>query len=145
VELGSNVHAIGKIGVREAVLNKPGQLTADEYAHIMTHPLIGWRILAPLLADKPHALNIVRSHHERFDGRGLPDGISGTDIPIEARIAAAADALDAMTSHRPYRSAMTLEAALQVLRRDSGTHFDADVVGSIVDCAERGELQLRDH
>src|SRR3954447_6344913 len=103
IELGGHVHDIGKIGVREAVLNKPGRLTSEEYAHIMTHPLVGWRILAPLLTDTPIALNIVRSHHERWDGAGIPDGLAGAAIPLEARIAAAADALDAMTSGRPYR------------------------------------------
>ncbi len=142
IELGGHVHDIGKIGVREAVLNKPGPLTPDEYAHIMTHPVIGWRILAPLLGETPYALNIVRSHHERFDGQGIPDGLRGDAIPIEARIAAAADALDAMTSRRPYRSEMTLETALGVLRRNAGTHFDPDVVRSLVDCVERGELTL---
>jgi CheY-like chemotaxis protein len=93
IELGGHVHDLGKIGVREAVLNKPGPLTAEEYQHIMTHPVLGWRILGPLLTDTPHALNIVRSHHERFDGRGIPDGLSGDAIPLEARIAAAADSL----------------------------------------------------
>ena len=71
------MHDIGKIGVREDVLNKPGKLTDEEYQHIMTHPVVGWRILAPLLGDMPEALNIVRSHHERFDGRGIPDGLAG--------------------------------------------------------------------
>ena len=88
IELGGHVHDIGKIGVREDVLNKPGALTNEEYQHIMTHPVVGWRILAPLLGDTPDALNIVRSHHERFDGRGVPDGSTGDEIPLEARIAA---------------------------------------------------------
>jgi HD-GYP domain-containing protein (c-di-GMP phosphodiesterase class II) len=66
------VHDIGKIGVREAVLNKPGPLTEDEYEHIMTHPLLGWRILLPLLGDTPRVLNVVRSHHERYDGAAAP-------------------------------------------------------------------------
>src|ERR1043166_5460777 len=128
IELGGHVHDLGKIGVREAVLNKPGPLSAEEYQHIMTHPVLGWRILGPLLTDTPHALNIVRSHHERFDGRGIPDGLSGDAIPLEARIAAAADSLDAMTSDRPYRPEMTLEMAIEEIRRNSGTQFDPDVV-----------------
>src|SRR5215218_1505835 len=90
VELGGHVHDIGKIVVREDVLNKPGKLTDAEYAHIMTHAMVGWRILAPLLGETPVALNIVRSHHERYDGRGVPDRLTGTAIPLEARIAAAA-------------------------------------------------------
>ena len=103
IELGGHVHDIGKIGVREDVLNKPAKLTNEEYQHIMTHPMVGWRILAPLLGDTPEALNIVRSHHERFDGRGIPDRLAGIEIPLEARIAAVADSFDAMTSDRPYR------------------------------------------
>ncbi|MDB4883141.1 MAG: response regulator receiver, partial [Gemmatimonadetes bacterium] len=76
IELGGHVHDIGKIGVREDVLNKPGKLTDAEYEHIKTHPVVGWRILAPLLGETPLALNIVRSHHDRFDGRGVPDRIA---------------------------------------------------------------------
>jgi putative two-component system response regulator len=143
IELGGHVHDIGKIGVRESVLNKPERLTAEEYEHIMTHPVLGWRILAPLLGETPNALNIVRSHHERYDGRGVPDGLQANEIPLEARIAAAADALDAMTSDRPYRpSEMTLEMAVAEIQRCSRTQFDPEVVEAVVRSAERGELQL---
>jgi putative two-component system response regulator len=143
IELGGHVHDIGKIGVRESVLNKEGRLTPDEYEHIMTHPMLGWRISAPLLGETPHALNIVRSHHERYDGRGVPDGLKGEEIPVEARIVAAADALDAMTSDRPYRpSEMSLEAVIEELIRNSATQFDPDVVRAVVACVERGELQV---
>jgi cyclic di-GMP phosphodiesterase len=143
IELGGHVHDIGKIGVRESVLNKPERLTAEEYQHIMTHPVLGWRILAPLLGDTPNALNIVRSHHERYDGRGVPDGLQASEIPLEARIAAAADALDAMTSDRPYRpSEMTLEMAVEEIIRCNRTQFDPEVVEALVRSAERGELQL---
>lgn len=143
IELGGHVHDIGKIGVRETILNKPDRLTAEEYQHIMTHPVLGWRILAPLLGDTPHALNIVRSHHERYDGRGIPDGLLGTEIPLEARIAAAADSLDAMTSDRPYRpSEMTLEMAMDEIKRCSSTQFDPQVVEALVLAAEKGDLTL---
>lgn len=143
IELGGHVHDIGKIGVREAVLNKPGPLTPEEYQHIMTHPLLGWRILAPLLGETPAALHIVRSHHERMDGRGIPDGLRGSAIPLEARIAAAADALDAMTSGRPYRgSQLTLAEAVDEIGRNRGTQFDPDVVRALVASAENGELCL---
>ena len=109
----------------------------------MTHPVLGWRILSPLLGDTPHALNIVRSHHERFDGRGIPDGLAGDAIPLEARIAAAADALDAMTSDRPYRqSEMTLEMALAEIQRHGGTQFDPLVANALVAAATAGELTL---
>src|SRR3954466_10277732 len=136
IELGGHVHDIGKIGVREDVLNKPGKLTEEEYKHIMTHPMVGWRILAPLLGDTPEALNIVRSHHERFDGRGIPDGLSGTNIPLEARIAAAADSFDAMTSDRPYRPGLSMEAAIAELVRCRGTQFDPSVVDAVVAAVE---------
>lgn len=143
IELGGHVHDIGKIGVRETVLNKVERLTAEEYQHIMTHPVLGWRILAPLLGDRPCALNIVRSHHERFDGLGIPDGLSGTDIPLEARIVAAADALDAMTSDRPYRpSEMSLCLALEEIRRNALTQFDPEVTDALTRAVAAGELQL---
>jgi response regulator RpfG family c-di-GMP phosphodiesterase len=143
IELGGHVHDIGKIGVREEVLNKPGKLTDAEYEHIMTHPVVGWRILAPLLADTPVALNIVRSHHERFDGRGVPDRLAGTAIPLEARIAAAADAFDAMTSDRPYRpDGLSVPEALADLVRCSGSQFDPDVVNALLRAADAGRLTV---
>src|SRR5690242_5020141 len=129
IELGGHVHDIGKIGVREAVLNKSEKLTDEEYEHVMTHPLVGWRVLAPLLGDAPVALNIVRWHHERSAGRGVPDGLAGEAIPLEARIVAVADAIDAMTSGRPYRGReLTLLEAFEELKRNAGTQFDREVV-----------------
>ena len=146
VRLGGHVHDIGKIGVREAVLNKPGLLTDDEYQHIMTHPVVGWRILAPLLGDAPIALNVVRSHHERVDGTGVPDGLKGDDIPLEARIAAVADAFDAMTSGRPYRGVeLTMDQALREIEVSGGTQFDRRVVDAALQAAARGDLQLIPH
>jgi response regulator RpfG family c-di-GMP phosphodiesterase len=143
IELGGHVHDIGKIGVREAVLNKTGRLTDEEYEHIMIHPLVGWKVLAPLLGDAPVALNIVRSHHERIDGRGVPDGLAGAMIPLEARIAAVADAIDAMTSGRPYRgSELSLHAAVSELQRNAGTQFDQRVVDAVVTATRRGDLYL---
>jgi len=143
IELGGHVHDLGKIGVREAVLNKPGRLTPEEYEHIMIHPLVGWRILAPLLSDAPIALNIVRSHHERMDGQGRPDQLNARDIPLEARIAAVADALDAMTSGRPYRGAeLTLHGAVEELRKHAGEQFDPDVVDTLAQAVTAGELVL---
>ena len=143
IELGGHVHDIGKIGVREEVLNKTEKLTDEEYEHVMIHPLVGWRVLAPLLGDAPVALNIVRSHHERMDGRGVPDGLAGEAIPIEARIVAVADAIDAMTSGRPYRgSELSLEEALEELEQNAGTQFDARVVAAVREAMECGELYL---
>jgi putative two-component system response regulator len=144
VDLGGQVHDIGKIGVRESVLNKPSRLTPEEYRHIMTHPEVGHRLLAPLLAGAPVALNVVLSHHERMDGKGLPHGLAGDAIPREARIAAVADSFDAMTSLRPYRDAAltTVERALAELRRCSGTQFDPDVVDVFVKLVERGDVEV---
>jgi len=143
IELGGHVHDIGKIGVREAVLNKTDPLTDEEYEHIMIHPLVGWRVLAPLLGDAPIALNIVRSHHERMDGRGVPDGLTGESIPFEARIVAVADAIDAMTSGRPYRgNELILDQALDELRSNAGTQFDPKVVAAVEMAMQAGELTL---
>ena len=128
LELGSRLHDIGKIGVRESVLNKDGPLTEAEYAHVMEHPVIGWRLLAPLLREMPVALAVVRSHHERFDGRGTPDRLCSVDIPLAARITAVADSFDAMTSGRPYRAGMPVADALAELRRCAGTQFDPQCV-----------------
>lgn len=142
IELGGHVHDIGKIGVREAVLNKDGPLTDEEYQHIMTHPMVGWHILSPLLGDTPMALNIVRSHHERYDGHGIPDMLSGTAIPLEARIAAVADAFDAMVSGRAYRRGrfMTQADAIAELERHSGKQFDPDLARSFIRLLETGGL-----
>jgi putative two-component system response regulator len=143
IELGGHVHDVGKIGVREAVLNKPGALTDEEYQHIMTHPVVGWRILAPLLGDAPIALNVVRSHHERVDGTGVPDGLKGEEIPLEARIVSVADAFDAMMSVRPYRGAeMTVDEALNELEENCDAQFDRRVVEATLRAARSGELRL---
>jgi putative two-component system response regulator len=144
VEIGGHVHDIGKIGVRESVLNKPGPLTDEEYEHIMTHPMVGWRILAPILVDVPLALNIVRSHHERYDGRGIPDGLAGAASPLEARIAAVADAFDAMTSGRAYRRGgrLGMDGAVAELQRCNGTQFDPTVVAAFEAAVRAGTLTL---
>ncbi len=145
VELGGRVHDIGKIGVRETVLNKAGPLTDEEYRHIMSHPEVGWRILKPLLADQTRALSIVRHHHERWDGRGLPDGLAGEAIPFEARIAAVADTFDAMTSERPYRPSAGVPATVDELLRCRGTQFDPEVVDAFVKVLRREEQDAEQH
>lgn len=124
LKLGGHLHDIGKIGVREEVLHKPGKLTAEEYLHIMEHPSIGARILEPLMRDKPLVIAIVRSHHERMDGKGLPDGVKAETLPLLVRIVSVADAFDAMTSERPYRHALPRERALDELRRQRGIQWD---------------------
>jgi HD-GYP domain-containing protein (c-di-GMP phosphodiesterase class II) len=140
IEIGGRVHDIGKIGVRESVLNKPGPLTDEEYQHIMTHPAVGWKILLPLLGDVPLALQIVRSHHERYDGRGIPDRLAGQDIPLAARIATVADTFDAMTSVRPYRPGLPVQAARAELVRCSGSQFDPDVVEAFLSAIDSGVI-----
>jgi putative two-component system response regulator len=132
IRLGGELHDIGKIGTREAVLHKAGSLTPDEFRQITEHPLLGERMLAPLAHESPDVLRIVRSHHERLDGRGFPDGLRGEKIPVEARIVAVADTFDAMTTRRPYRESRPAEDALKELRRVAGTQLDPDAVEAFV-------------
>lgn len=131
IELGGHLHDLGKIGVRESVLNKPGALTPDEYDHVMQHPELGWQILSPLLNETPIALDIVKSHHEKYDGSGRPEGLRGENIPFAARIVSVADAYDVMTTGRPYRTigrVLTPIEAIVELRRYTLTQFDPVVV-----------------
>lgn len=144
IDLGSRLHDLGKIGVREDVLNKDGPLTDAEYAHVMEHPVIGWKLLSPLMSDAPHALAVVRSHHERFDGKGAPDKLCASEIPLEARITAVADSFDAMTSGRPYRAGMSVEYALSELHRCSGTQFDPACVLAFERALQAGAFPLPD-
>jgi putative nucleotidyltransferase with HDIG domain len=137
LELGAELHDIGKIGVREDVLGKRGRLTREEYEHIMSHTVIGARILAPLLKHEPQAIAIVRSHHERLDGAGLPDGLRGEQIPFFARIVTVADSFDAMTSERPYRPGRPVADALAELDRRSGEQFDASLVAAFKQATAR--------
>ncbi len=132
IRLGGELHDIGKIGTRESVLHKPGSLTAEEFRQISEHPLLGERMLSPLARESPDVLRIVRSHHERLDGRGFPDGLRGERIPVEARIVAVADAFDAMTTRRPYRESRPPEEAMAELRRVAGTQLDPEAVEAFV-------------
>jgi response regulator RpfG family c-di-GMP phosphodiesterase len=133
IRLGGELHDIGKIGTREAILNKPGPLTEEEFQHVKEHSVLGEKILAPFLAQSPSVLRIVRSHHERINGSGFPDGLQGEQIPLEARIVAVVDAFDAMTTNRAYRPLRPPAEAIQELRRCSGVLFDADVVEAFVE------------
>jgi len=130
LRLGALLHDIGKIGVPDDVLRKPGALTATEYDAIKQHPVLGARILRSVPFLTKHLL-IVELHHERPDGRGYPRGLRGDDIPLVARIVHAADAYDAMTSARAYRQAMASAAALRELWRCSGTEYHAEIVGAL--------------
>lgn len=130
IELAAELHDVGKIGVRESVLFKPGRLTDEEYRHIMEHTVIGARILAPLFKNAPQALAIVRSHHERLDGLGFPDGLKGDQVPYYSRVVSVVDAFDAMTSGRTYRPAMKVDRALAELTANAGSQFDPDIVSA---------------
>lgn len=132
VKLGGELHDIGKIGTADHILHKPGPLTEEEFALIKRHTTDGERILAPLLRDRTAVMQIVRSHHERLDGRGFPDGLAGDGIPFEARIVAVVDAFDAMTTNRAYREARDPADAMQELRRHNGTQFDPAVVDAFL-------------
>ena len=128
---GALLHDIGKLGVPEYVLLKPGRLTDEEFAKIKKHPEIGAAILDPVEFPWP-VLPVVKSHHEKWDGTGYPEGLAGENIPRTARILAVADVYDALTSSRSYRSAWTHERALEVIVKDSGTHFDPVVVDAFL-------------
>ena len=128
IQLGGELHDVGKIGVPERLLHKKGPLSESEYRQVMQHTVIGEGILAPLLADNPIVLQVVRSHHERFDGQGGPDGLGGENIPLAARIVSVADSFDAMTSTRPYREKLTQRTALAELTKNAGLQFDATCV-----------------
>lgn len=133
------LHDIGKIGVRDIVLHKPGPLTDEEYKEIQAHPEQGCRILLGL-DFLEFAIPYVRHHHERWDGRGYPAGLVGPSTPIGARIMAVADSYDAMTSSRPYRDAMPAEKALAQIRLGSEAQFDPRVARAFLALAEAGML-----
>ena len=123
---GSLLHDIGKIAIDEAVQNKPGKLTAEEYEHIMTHAHVGASIVGPVVNGK--ITKTIEHHHDRYDGSGIHQAIAGNNIPLEARILAVADAFDAMISDRPYRAAMPIGKAVEEIKHCAGTQFDPVVV-----------------
>jgi putative nucleotidyltransferase with HDIG domain len=121
------LHDIGKIHIPDVILMKPTNLTMEEYEIIKTHPVVGAEAVADVEGLKNH-INVIRSHHERWDGKGYPDQLQGKEIPIPARVVAVADAFDAMTSSRSYRSAMPLEVAYSRIIEGKGTQFDPELV-----------------
>jgi putative nucleotidyltransferase with HDIG domain len=139
IEHGALLHDIGKIGVPDAVLTKPGPLDDDEWAAMRQHPLVACAILDGVDLS-PTVISMVRHHHENLDGTGYPDHLAGGDLPIAARIARVADAFDAMTSDRPYRDALSLSAARSELRKNKGTQFCPEIVDVFEDLIERGQL-----
>jgi two-component system cell cycle response regulator len=141
IQLAAELHDIGKTAIPDSLLNKPGELTPQEWEYVRGHTLIGERILlaAPSLAQ---TAELVRSSHERIDGHGYPDGLRGDAIPVGSRIIAVCDAFDAMVSDRSYRSAIPVAAALAELQRGAGTQFDARIVDAFT--AAAGELGLEE-
>jgi len=131
VRMAGRLHDLGKIGTRDAVVNKEGPLTADEFEHVKQHVIIGAQILAPLvhLGD---IVAMVKSHHERFDGTGYPDGLRGEEVPLGGRVIAAAEVYDALTTSRPYQEKMTPEQAVERMADLSGTVLDPKVYDALV-------------
>ncbi len=127
----ARVHDIGKIGLPDAILHKPGRLTDEERAAMELHPLHGEALLTRY-RDFARGVAIVRHHHESWDGAGYPDGLARTDIPFGARVVAVADSFDAMTSDRPYRKGMPVEKAAAILREGRGTQWDAALVDALL-------------
>ncbi|MFO0965857.1 MAG: HD domain-containing protein [Gemmataceae bacterium] len=136
VRLGTPLHDIGKIGIRDDILQKPGKLTTAEFEIMKSHTTKGAKILEQI-PDMQPAIPIVRSHHERWDGLGYPDGLKGEQIPRLARIVAVADAFDAMTSDRPYRAGMPHEVAFEEVRKQAGKQFDPDMARAFIAIQQR--------
>lgn len=135
IEIAALLHDIGKIGVPDAILNKPGRLADEEYELLKKHPEFGWGVLRRLPLMERASLFILH-HHENFDGTGYPAGLSKSDIPIGARIVAVIDAFDAMVSDRPYRKGLPFEEAIRRLNEASGRQFDPAVVQCFARIAE---------
>jgi putative nucleotidyltransferase with HDIG domain len=131
IKTASILHDIGKIGINDSILNKASKLTQEEYQEIMRHPSIGADIISKVDFLKD-ITTIVKHHHERFDGKGYPEGLSGDSIPIEAAILSIADSYDAMTSDRPYRKALTATEAFEELRKNAGTQFHPQLVETFI-------------
>jgi len=136
---GLFLHDIGKVGITEDILCKAGPLSGEEWRVMRGHPVIGAQIVAPI-RFLGEAVQVIRHHHERFDGTGYPDGLAGQAIPLPARIFAVADSFDAMTSDRPYRLARPVELALEEIEDGSGTQFDPEVVDAFISLVEEESL-----
>lgn len=141
IQIGAPLHDIGKIGVADSILNKPGRLTADEFEVMKSHTLKGAAILETIPALSP-MIPIVRHHHEKWDGSGYPDGLRADGIARAARVVAVADAFDAMTSNRPYRTAMPVDKAILELTTHAGAHFDPLVVQAFLTLRPRIQARM---
>lgn len=141
LELLATLHDIGKVGIDDRILTKPGRLTDEEWEEMRKHPEIGYRIAASSPELAPIA-DLILSHHERWDGQGYPRGLRGEDIPLLARILAVADAFDAMTEDRVYRTALTKEESILELERCAGTQFDPEIVAIFLDVLKEGPIRF---
>ncbi|MBS4026139.1 MAG: HD domain-containing protein [Clostridia bacterium] len=142
VRVAAALHDIGKIGLQDDILLKPSSLTKDEFNMVKQHPVIGADILAPLQLHEL-VLDGVKHHHERWDGTGYPDGKSGHEISVVARIIAVADAFDAMTYSRSYRKALSLEAAIDEINKCTGSQFDPEVVNCFLQVLDYEQMQIK--
>jgi HD-GYP domain-containing protein (c-di-GMP phosphodiesterase class II) len=133
LSLAAKLHDIGKVAIPETILNKRGPLTPEEFGLVQEHPVIGERILAPIIRSRM-VLAAIRGHHEALDGTGYPDGLCGERIPLLARIITIADCFDAMTSSRAYRGALPVAEALDNLRAGAGKRFEAAFVRTFIEC-----------
>jgi putative two-component system response regulator len=138
--LGAILHDIGKIGIPDNILKKPEALTVEERAVMEEHPVIGDRMVSPLGLEAIR--QVVRHHHERWDGRGYPDGLPGEQIPVLARIVAVADSIEAMSGDRPYRSPLGKEAVIAQLQQGRGTQWDPDLVDIVLDLIAAGRIRF---
>jgi HD-GYP domain-containing protein (c-di-GMP phosphodiesterase class II) len=135
LEMGALLHDIGKIGIPDNILNKPGRLTPEEYEMVKRHPEFGWTVIRKLPGLEQTSLYVLH-HHENFDGTGYPARLKASEIPIGSRIVSVIDAFDAMVSSRPYRNGLPLEEAIRRLNEASGTQFDPAVIKSFIPIAQ---------
>ena len=139
LHIAALLHDVGKIGTPDSILNKKGKLTKKEYEKVKEHPVIGAAILSPI-QELGEVAREVKYHQERYDGKGYPEGVKGSEIPLIARIIAVCDAFDAITSDRPYRQRKMAEIAIRELQANSGTQFDPLVVSAFLLAFEKGKV-----
>ena len=128
IRIGALLHDIGKIGIPLEILHKQGKLNDEEWQKIKLHTIYGAKILEPLSKNYPEVQRIVRHEHERWDGKGYPDGLAENDIPLGSRLIMIADTYDAICSNRPYRKALSSEEALEIIQKGAGTQFDPNLL-----------------
>jgi putative nucleotidyltransferase with HDIG domain len=136
LHVGAILHDVGKIGIPDDILNKPGRLSEEEFEIMKQHPTIGAKILEEAFSRRPNVIRLVKHHHERYDGRGYPDGLRGEEVSMSVLVLAVADSYDAMTSDRCYRRAFSQEAALHELRMGKLKHYHPDAVEALVAALE---------